>query len=82
MQMRERLQASEPETRNPAALATPVRALLGVAALLAFALSVVLFFGGDEKAGIFVAIWVPSILALGAFVAPRQEAARLQGMHR
>lgn len=82
MQMGEKIQTSELESRNPAALATPVRALLGVAALLAFALSVVLFFGGDEKAGIFVAIWVPSILALGAFLAPRHEATRLQGMHR
>jgi hypothetical protein len=35
-------------------------------------LSVVLYFSGDEPAGIFVGIWVPSILALGAFLAPRR----------
>jgi hypothetical protein len=46
------------------------RALIGAAAFLAFALSVVLYFSGDETAGIFVAIWVPSVLALGAFLAP------------
>jgi hypothetical protein len=49
------------------------RGLLLAAALLSFALSVFLYFGGNETAGVFVAIWVPSILALGAFVAPRGE---------
>ena len=48
------------------------RALIGLAAFLAFALSVTLYFSGDEKAGIFVAIWVPSILALGAVLVPRR----------
>jgi len=47
------------------------RTLILVAALLSFALSVALFFLDDDKAnGIFVGIWVPSILALGAFIAP------------
>jgi hypothetical protein len=57
------------------------RALIGAAAFLAFALSVVLYFTGDEPAGIFVGIWVPSILALGAFLAPRriQPASLRQG---
>lgn len=50
------------------------RALIGTAAFLAFALSVVLYFSGDETAGIFVGIWVPSILALGAFLVPRRAA--------
>jgi hypothetical protein len=49
------------------------RGLVLFAALLSFALSVLLYFGGDETEGIFVAIWVPSILALGAFIAPRRE---------
>jgi hypothetical protein len=48
------------------------RALIGLAAFLAFALPVTLYFSGDETAGIFVAIWIPSILALGAFPAPRR----------
>jgi hypothetical protein len=48
------------------------RALFLVAALLSFGLSVTLYFSGEETAGIFVATWVPSILALGAFLAPRR----------
>ena len=47
------------------------RALLLAAAALSFALSVVLYFTGSETEGIFVGIWVPSILALGAFLTPR-----------
>lgn len=53
---------------------TQARALIGLAAFLAFALSIVLYFSGDENAGIFVGVWVPSILALGAFLAPRLAA--------
>ncbi len=48
------------------------RALFLAAALLSFALSVVLYFSGEHLDGIFVGIWVPSILALGAFLAPRR----------
>ena len=48
------------------------RLLLLVAALISFALSVSLWFGGDEQAGIFVGLWVPSVLALGAIVTPRR----------
>ena len=50
------------------------RALLLLAAGLSFALSVALYFGGNEDAGIFVGIWVPSILALGALLVPRTAA--------
>lgn len=49
------------------------RALILTAALLSFGLSVALFFSGEETEGIFVGLWVPSILALGAFIAPRRE---------
>ena len=52
-------------------LAKRARALLFVAALVSFALSVSLWFTGSEQEGIFVGLWVPSILALGALVAPR-----------
>ena len=38
---------------------------------LSFGLSVGLYFLSDETDGIFVGLWVPSILALGAFIAPR-----------
>ena len=48
------------------------RALFLVAALLSFGLSVGLYFFGEQTDGIFVGLWVPSILALGAFLAPRQ----------
>jgi hypothetical protein len=36
------------------------------AAFVSFVLSVVLWFTGHEHQGIFVGIWVPSILAFGA----------------
>lgn len=47
------------------------RGLILLAALLSFGLSVGLYFFGDQTDGIFVGLWVPSILALGAFIAPR-----------
>jgi hypothetical protein len=47
------------------------RMLLFLAALCSFALSVSLWFSGHEQDGIFVGLWVPSILALGTIVMPR-----------
>ena len=47
------------------------RYLILLAAGISFVLSVALWFGGHELQGIFVGLWVPSILALGALVAPR-----------
>ena len=45
------------------------------AAFLSFLLSVALWFGvfsdTDKDAGLFVGLWVPSILALGALLSPR-----------
>jgi hypothetical protein len=49
------------------------RTLILLGALLSFVLSVALWFGGNEQQGIFVGLWVPSILSLGAFVAPRGQ---------
>lgn len=46
------------------------RLLLFLAAAVSFVLSVSLWFTGNELQGIFVGLWVPSILALGAIVAP------------
>ncbi len=46
-----------------------IRVLLLVAAFLSFLLSVGLFFLAEERTqGIFVGLWVPSILALGALM--------------
>ena len=39
-----------------------------LAAFLSFLLSVYLWFSGAKEQGVFVAIWVPSILSMGAFV--------------
>lgn len=47
------------------------RLLLFLAATASFVLSVSLWFAGNELQGIFVGLWVPSILALGAVVLPR-----------
>jgi hypothetical protein len=38
------------------------------AAFLSFLLSVGLWFAGQRDEGVFVGIWVPSILSFGAFV--------------
>jgi hypothetical protein len=53
---------------------TVLKATLGLAAFASFVLSVTLYFSGEpgdvaaRLNGIYVGIWVPSILALGAFV--------------
>jgi hypothetical protein len=44
------------------------RTLILLAAFASFVLSVVLWFGGDKQQGIFVGLWVPSILSLGGVV--------------
>jgi hypothetical protein len=38
-----------------------------VAAAASFVLSVALWFAGNREEGLFVGLWVPSILAAGAF---------------
>lgn len=43
------------------------RLLFLVAALIGFVLSVSLWFSGHHAEGIYVGLWVPSILAFGAF---------------
>lgn len=42
-----------------------------VAALISFLFSVVLWFFIDKQTGVFVGLWVPSILALGALLKSR-----------
>ena len=49
------------------------RALILLCAFVSFVLSVVLWFGCDKQQGIFVGLWVPSILSLGGIVLRRGE---------
>lgn len=44
------------------------RALCSLAAFLSFLFSVYLWFSGQREEGLFVAIWVPSILSSGALL--------------
>jgi hypothetical protein len=39
-----------------------------IAVAMSFFLSVYLWFSGSKEQGIFVGLWVPSILALGTYV--------------
>jgi hypothetical protein len=56
---------SSPPTRRVAR----AKLLFLVAAFVSFVLSVTLFFiTGDERTGIFVGLWVPSILSFGALI--------------
>ena len=52
---------------------TSARALILFAAFVSFVISVGLWFGGHRQEGIFVGIWVPSILSLGGVVLGRGE---------
>lgn len=52
------------------------RALILIAALLSFFLSVGLYFLDTQSHGIFVGLWVPSILSLGAFILPPRRGPR------
>ncbi|HET8822807.1 MAG TPA: hypothetical protein VFM57_14780 [Thermoleophilaceae bacterium] len=63
---------------NPARLDAHTRKLLGndpgaklitLAAFLAFLLSVTLWFTDSREEALFTGLWVPSILAVGAFYA-------------
>ena len=52
---------------------TGAQLLILLAAAISFVLSVTLWFGGHELQGIFVGLWVPSILSLGAVVLRRDR---------
>ena len=49
------------------------QALFMLAAGLSFLMSVSLFFTGSREQGIFVGIWVPSILSAGALLLGRKR---------
>jgi hypothetical protein len=48
--------------------------LLGTAAFASFLLSVYLWFTGHKDAGLFVGIWVPSILSFGTYLKSAMKA--------
>lgn len=47
-----------------------------IAAFASFVLSVTMWFTGSREEAIFVGLWVPSILALGALILPPREGPR------
>ena len=49
------------------------KAFFLLAATVSFLVSVYLFFGGDHERGIFVGIWVPSILSAGALLLGEEQ---------
>lgn len=53
------------QARNPIATS---KALFFAAAGISFALSVWLWFSGDRERGLFVGLWVPSILSAGGLL--------------
>ena len=44
------------------------KASILLAAAISFLLSIYLWFNGSQEQGIFVGIWVPSILSFGTFI--------------
>ncbi len=50
------------------------KALVGLAAGLSFLFSVGLWFSGQREEGVFVGIWVPSILSFGCLLFAGQGA--------
>ncbi|MEM8606366.1 MAG: hypothetical protein AAGF92_04650 [Myxococcota bacterium] len=59
------LNSSAPEPRNLWAILGTSKALFFLAAGLSFLLSISLWFSGDRERGLFVGLWVPSILSAG-----------------
>jgi hypothetical protein len=49
------------------------RGMILLGAFVSFVLSVSLWFTGNHEQGIFVGLWVPSILALGGLAAGRSR---------
>ena len=57
---------------NPKQIRKMAQALILLAAFASMLLSIGLWFLSDDRlAGVFVGLWVPSILALGAIILPR-----------
>jgi len=66
-------QPSRQERIQWQALLMSPRIFFLVAAFFSFLLSVALFFTGDRERGIFVGIWVPSILSAGNLILGRSD---------
>ncbi|MEM7437347.1 MAG: hypothetical protein AAF436_19505 [Myxococcota bacterium] len=54
--------------RNWVAIVGTSKALFFLAAGLSFLLSIWLWFSGDKERGLFVGLWVPSILSAGTLL--------------
>ena len=67
------VEAARPRRSRPTEPEVSARALILFAAFVSFVISVVLWFGGHHDQGIFVGLWVPSILSLGGLVLRRGE---------
>jgi hypothetical protein len=57
--------------RNALAVLGASKALFFLAAGLSYLLSIWLWFSGDRERGLFVGLWVPSILSAGALLLSR-----------
>ena len=62
------VQAIARNRRTVRSLMSSPKALFFLAAGLSFVMSVSLFFTGSREQGIYVGIWVPSILSAGALL--------------
>ena len=65
--VRSRATGSAPKVEGPTSRHRLGVTLFLVAALASFLLSIGLWFAGNRQEGVFVGLWVPSILAAGAF---------------
>ena len=66
-------QAKAPANRHVFPGISRVKALFLLAAGLSFLMSVYLFFNGDRERGIYVGLWVPSILSAGALLLGKDD---------
>lgn len=62
--------------RRPAHVLLKLKLVFLGAAFVSFLFSVFLYFFVDESQGIFVGLWVPSILALGALLLAGEQSDR------
>lgn len=68
-----RTEARAIEAHEVFSLVSRPKAMFFLAAALSFFMSVYLFFSGDHERGIFVGIWVPSVLAAANLLIARER---------